>query len=465
MLRILCFIFITSLLFVGCAKKEVKSELSFIKQDLGQFAESWMVDSNKTLELKEKYLDSYFSPFDLKVKHNKDELLWGIKAAFSNPGFGENLEPYSLDEIKKLESVANLESYPSVKIPAVIVNNANLRVLPTNKPRFIKGAGEGYPFDLWQNSSIYANTPVLITHYSKNKEWAFVESGFVSGWVESKSVGILSKKAMKQFRKRSDFIVFLQDFTPLFLNNGEFLEMGRVGMLLPLVEKNGDFYEAFSFIRDEFGKAKAVRVKVGIKNATEFPQSFFTKAVASLAQGILGEKYGWGGLYGNRDCSSLLRDIFSNFGFYLPRNSQAQMGVNRELSEFYLPLETLPLDKLESLSDSKKAEFLERFAKDKKGQISDFAIPFATLLGLKGHIMLYLGEIDGEIYVLHDVWGLKTLQNETKEGRKIIGKVAITSLEIGKGVEEVVQENLLIYRIYGARNLVLKTDLKEAEQH
>lgn len=94
----------------------------------------------------------------------------------------------------------------------------------------------------------------------------------------------------------------------------------------------------------------------------------------------------------------------------------------------------------------------------KKNFIQQQAVPFATLLGMKGHIMLYIGELDGQIYILHDIWGLRTLQNETQEGRKILGKVVITSIEIGKHIQGIHQDKLLIDRIYGMRNLFLESE-------
>ncbi len=173
--------------------------------------------------------------------------------------------------------------------------------------------------------------------------------------------------------------------------------------------------------------------------------SFSSQKVAFLAQGIMGEKYGWGGMFGNRDCSMFLRDILGNFGFYLPRNSQAQIRQN-------------PIKNNQDLYFDLSAFHVE----EKKAIIWQNAIPFGTLLGMRGHIMLYLGQLDEQIYILHDIWGLRTLQNETQEGRKIIGKIAITPLEIGKDIQGINQDKLLIHRIYGMRNLFLESEFDNA---
>ena len=71
--------------------------------------------------------------------------------------------------------------------------------------------------------------------------------------------------------------------------------------------------------------------------------------------------------------------------------------------------------------------------------------------------MLYVGSFGGEIFVLHDIWGLKTLQNG-EEGRSIIGKIALTPLNIGENTNVINQNTLLIKRIYGMRNLFDKAN-------
>lgn len=438
-------------LFCGCARLEKSDDIALPlpTQDIQDFIkDSKTLNPAKKAMLKKEYLEHFFAPFDRQPQHSAEELQWGLNQAYANLGFGENLLPYIKQEIEALEFEANLQTYPSVKKPAIVTRNSNLRVLPTNKPRFYnpKLAGEGFPFDYWQNSSIYVGTPVLITHYSRSKKWAFVESGFVSGWILSLDIGILNDNQILELKKNQDFLVVTHDFTPIKNVHQEYLESARIGMLLPLLGSTKNKYESQIFIRDSRGYAYARRVILERDSFAKFPMNFSAQAVAHLAQGIVGEKYGWGGMFGNRDCSMFLHDILGNFGFYLPRNSQAQMRQkNAELGQ-----DSLYFD-VSSFNEEQKKE-----------QILQNAIPFGTLLGMRGHIMLYLGELDGQIYILHDIWGLRTLQNETQEGRKIIGKIAITPLDIGKNIQGINQEKLLIKRIYGIRNLFAKSEFDDA---
>ncbi|MCI5968811.1 SH3 domain-containing C40 family peptidase [Helicobacter sp.] len=425
------FVCLSFLFFSGCVHKDYQSaNIILPEQDLTPFVrDSKELNRAAMQSLKKEYLTRFFSPFDKKPQFTQETLRWGLNAAYANLGYGENLLPYTKKEIQALEYEANLEHYPSVKKPAIITRNSNLRVLPTNKPRFYnpKTAGEGFPFDYWQNSSIYLGTPVLITHYSRSKKWAYVESGFVSGWINVLDVGILNDNQVESLRKTRDFIVVKKDYTPLTNAHKEFLESARIGMLLPLVGSTKKEFETEIYVRNARGYTHTQRVVLKQKDFAKFPMVFSNANVAALGQDIMGEKYGWGGMFGNRDCSMFLRDVFGNFGIFLPRNSQAQMDVYLDLS---------------GLSREQKLESIKKYG-----------IPFATFLGMRGHIMLYIGAMDGEIYVLHDIWGLRTLQNETQEGREILGKILITPVEIGKNVKGIVQDRLLIDRIYGMRNL------------
>jgi hypothetical protein len=137
---------------------------------------------------------------------------------------------------------------------------------------------------------------------------------------------------------------------------------------------------------------------------------FNAKNIATIFNEVSNVKYGWGGMYGQRDCSSILRDFYAPFGLWLPRNSYEQSKIGRVIS-------------LEGLSDDAK------IAKIKKE-----AIAFETLLYKRGHILLYAGIKDNEVVVFHNTWGVKTKENG-KEGRYIIGKPIFSTLELGSNLK------------------------------
>ena len=153
------------------------------------------------------------------------------------------------------------------------------------------------------------------------------------------------------------------------------------------------------------------------------PLAFTEWNAMKVLEELQGELYGWGGLVQNRDCSAAVRDFFIPFGLWLPRNSRYQAQTGRVLE-------------VGDLAPGEKAALLLEEGK-----------PFRTLVGMPGHIMLYVG-VHGETpVVFHNTWGIKTLENG-REGRYIIGRALFTSLEAGKDLpHRYPGKTLLIHRI------------------
>jgi hypothetical protein len=69
---------------------------------------------------------------------------------------------------------------------------------------------------------------------------------------------------------------------------------------------------------------------------------------------------------------------------------------------------------------------------EKEAAIKGAAAPFRSLVWLKGHIGLYLGQYEGKALLFHNMWGLRT--RDAKGGcdnRAIVGKAVVTTLRPG----------------------------------
>jgi hypothetical protein len=140
----------------------------------------------------------------------------------------------------------------------------------------------------------------------------------------------------------------------------------------------------------------------------------------------MGQPYGWGGMYANRDCSAMTRDFMTPFGIWLNRNSSQQAKQGKRI-----PLAGLS-------------------AKDKEAIIKEKGIPLRTLIWMPGHIALYLGQYQGRPVIMHNTWGLKTKTPFFGEGRYIIGRTVITTLYPGAELPHLDSPSgLLINKITG----------------
>lgn len=390
---------------------ESNTDLSTNQRNLNT-EKSNITESN---ELKKKYLKKHFSVWsDNFIPQNEKDMFWAI---YDKSGFDESKKPINMRFFTELIKSININSYPSERKKAIMVKTANVRALPTNKPRFNRL--DGYPFDRWQNSLIFAYTPIIVLHSDKSREWLLVQSSFVSGWVKADEVAFVSQKQAKEMMS-ADFVLPMEDKIALY-HNGLFLQNARVGMLLPTIKgssKGDSKRQILAFKRDINGDAIKIRVDFDKNLFTSFPLPFSEENIAKMIDIIGTENYGWGGMYENRDCSSFVRDIFANVGIWLPRNSKAQVDYGKiaQGSEFI----ALPKD-----NNAKIATILEN------------AKPFRTIIWLKGHIMLYIGAINGNPIVVHQVWSISG-----KNGTEIFSSVSITTLTPQIDIESgIIMEN------------------------
>ncbi|WP_334082060.1 NlpC/P60 family N-terminal domain-containing protein, partial [Helicobacter typhlonius] len=184
-------------------------------------------DDKTLLSFKKDYLQKYFSPWQQKPNPKKNEVFW-ILPSLQNiatgkgkiKNYGENLQEISSQEAKELIDSMNLNSYPNQNQNAIITTTTSVRAVPTNKPLFNKP--NGYPFDRWQNSLIFAGTPVLITHMSKDKSWVHIQSSFVYGWIESQHLATLTQEQVKEIQGYAHYVSPTIDKIPLFDSHKHF---------------------------------------------------------------------------------------------------------------------------------------------------------------------------------------------------------------------------------------------------
>jgi len=428
------FLFTCNLLLLsGCAIKEQSQTPSILSRDskamllYPQRVDALTQSIAPHTIAQEDFTYRYYKPwFKTHLTHKKEDASWanksyGIKGRY----YGENLQLIGDEEIDTLIKSTNFEAYGSVNAYAMMTQNEQMRSLPTHKPFFKKTTlpGEGYPFDYLQTSQIHIAEPIFVSHYSQDGAWAYVESSFAAGWVPSHSfvwLDAIERTAVINAPK----VAIIKDHVPLYNAKQHFINYAKVGALFPIEGEDENFYHAFIFAKNMTDKAHKITLFVPKSFAKPSPIAFSKENVEQLSSTLLGEKYGWGGYLQNRDCSAMTRDFLAPFGVWIPRNSAAQKSFGEYLS-------------LKDLSP-----------KEKEAMILKNGIAFLSLIYLKGHIMLYAGEFEGKPLVMHNVWGVRTLE-DGKEGRNIIGKAVITDLYVGGNQPNVPEAGLLINRVEG----------------
>jgi cell wall-associated NlpC family hydrolase len=343
----------------------------------------------------------------------------------ANPGFGADNQPNPLDFAPRIEAGAGLESYPNLSRPAVTVEAADLRALPTMAPSYLDPTkpGEGYPFDYLQYSRIPPDTPLLAWHASRDGQWLFVELASGQGWLPSSAVAYVDDSFMAAFQTGT-YAALIREGVDIPLDDASGALRGGLGTVFPVLGQGPAGLTGLTAVR-QGAVARLARVTVPAGQAAVIPLDPTEADIAGLARQLIGQTYGWGGLDGKRDCSLMVRDLFTPLGVWLPRNSAAQAKAAPSIS-------------LEGLSPEQKEQTILRLG-----------VPFLTLITLPGHIGLYIGAFDGHPVMLHDIWGVRTLDASGREGRRVIGRTVITTLTPGRELPDYDTGKNIIGRVNG----------------
>lgn len=426
------------MLLLACAAREpgMVRDLKMLPQDAAEFVtdeQTLLISEDGQMEMYQDFLMKFYSPWHRNnPKFDAEQVFWGLNRFKSRTIYGENNLPLPDGWLAEMKRTSDIDNYPSMHLRAITTSNASMRVLPTHRPLFYNPSqpGEGFPFDYLQNSLVPAGTPVLITHMSQDNQWVLAETDYAAGWMRWTEIATVDQDFM-QIYENGSLAGFTVDETSVLTDKGLFLFEGRVGMSLPLKSETGlsAFYDVFAPVRDKNGDAHLVTVRIAKDKMSVMPFQPTQNKMASLLNAMMGQKYGWGGLYENRDCSALLKDFFSGFGIFLPRNSrqQAQAG-------YFIPMQGIS-------------------AQAKMDLISEHGRPWLTILYMPGHVMLYIGHdaVLDEPVIYHSMWGLRTWRPfSANHGRWIIGRTVITSLQPGKEMRDIARpEGLLLERITG----------------
>lgn len=354
----------------------------------------------------------------------------------SRIGYGQNYRPHTgawIDAIRDNVDLDQFESQPHYDPAqrAIATDNAPLRELPTSDPSFYdhRLAGEGYPFDNLQISSLRPGTPVYILGTSRDGAWRYVQTPDVQGWVASTRVSLVDDSFVDTWRRAARAMLggVIEAAVPVRDTGGVYRFTAPAGTLLPFafVQTGAGTGEAgvasagsagsagagsvvLIPLRDVDGHARIGQASLGGTQMVPVPFAATPRHLAVLIKALIGRPYGWGNLNNDNDCSSELQSIFAVFGVWLPRHSSTQMQAGRMVD----------------LSEQSPAARLDYLMQNGR--------PMRTLIYIGGHVMLYLGTFnDGHDpqhavpVVYQDVWGLSPADDSR---RAIIGGSVILPL-------------------------------------
>jgi hypothetical protein len=281
---------------------------------------------------------------------------------------------------------ANIGAVPDRVTPrfGLATRRCDLRSFPTASPA-LREPGQ-LAFDRFQETAIDVGWPVAAVHTSADGAWFFVRTPLNWGWLPAGCIAFAGRDTVQAFTAAEPFVVATASRAGVAMADGAHA-LAQMGTRLPLAGRDDGALRVSVPRRDPAGGLALVEGYVAVDDDAwhEGYMPYTLRTVFERAFSLLGEGYAWGGsrvgIFG-RDCSRLVKDVWATAGVLLPRNSGEQGRVGVTAARFE------PGD-----SPPRRAEILASQA------------PLGALLILPGHVMLYLGRVEGVPYAIHDLWG------------------------------------------------------------
>jgi len=309
------------------------------------------------------------------------------------------------------------------------VSRTDLRVLPTDEPLF--DAPDDPYVDNLQASGLDTGTPFLALGESADGEWLYARTELASGWIRKDAAAYTEADAFIARLARSDALIAIAAKADLWLDPAKTKSAGYVRMGARLIPKvapdapevqsgettsgsaQNNLVEVCLPTRAEDGSLVEISAWVAPADVSRGALPFTARSVYDQAFKMLNAPYGWGGMFGEQDCSQFLCEVFATVGLRLPRNSTKQGKTGNAIDG--ISAKTEPAEKAALLAEE--------------------GAPAATLLRLPGHIMLYLGQSGGEAYAIHETLGYRERQG-FREATRLVNRVTVSTLSLGKGTKK-----------------------------
>jgi cell wall-associated NlpC family hydrolase len=300
----------------------------------------------------------------------------------------------------------------------LVVQRASFRTFPTNL-RVFTSRGDT-DIDRFQETAEFPGVPVVIAHASRDGKWLFVVSPRYAAWTGKENVaegsaaqvfGYADKTPYRVITGASVRTVFTREVPGASQLQ---LDMStRVPLqtdLPPDQPVNGQTpYAAHTLqlpLRDAAGKLRFTPAL--LQKNTDTAADYLPLTPANLigqAFKFLGERYGWGHAYDGRDCSGFVSDVYRSMGVQMPRNTSKQ-AISPALEH-------------RAFTDQDSREARVKAAREL--QVGD-------LVYIPGHVMMVLGQRDGQPYVIHDVGGMSYRKADGSIARVKLNAVSVTPL-------------------------------------
>jgi len=201
------------------------------------------------------------------------------------------------------------------------------------------------------------------------------------GWVPSHAVALASPSEIRRLTEPDRFIVVLPHKISVYSDKARTAIITELyqGTRAALAGKSAGGIHVLVPFRKPDGSLMSVEGWIAPDADISVSWQPFTQAnVIRTFFRLLGRPYGWHDSWHERDCCGAVRTVYRTFGIILPRGTTSQLH-----------------------SSDHVICFKKETPKDVKYKYLEACEPGITVCGFSGHIVLYLGKVNGSNFVLH----------------------------------------------------------------
>ena len=328
-------------------------------------------------------------------------------------------QPVTRGYFRRREKNANLDSIGEVENISFgySLENTVLCKYPT-KDKVYEIGGNPYCDEMLQ-AELDVYMPVAVLHESTDGKWYYVLTYGYGGWVEKSRIVLCdSREQWLSFQAPEQFLVVTGNELRVGTDTYTRHDMIRLpmGTKLALVSEDelpesvngrdteGNYVVGVPAAGSDGSWQEGYLLIPKTADVSEGYLTFNTDNILKQSMKFYGQIYGWAGDYDSVDCSAMTRRIYACFGASLPRSAKAQSDMNG----YYR-------NNVSYKGEQGKIKTLEK-------------TPAGALLYFPGHVMLYLGTVDGHPYCISAVGSVAELNEHGQYQKKYVNSVIISDL-------------------------------------
>jgi cell wall-associated NlpC family hydrolase len=300
----------------------------------------------------------------------------------------------------------------------LVVRRSALRSFPTDLRVFT--SADDADIDRFQETAEFPGTPVVIVHQSRDGQWLFVQSPRYAAWTRRENVaegspeqvfGYVASSPQRVVTGASVQTVYTREQPAVSQLQ---LDMGVVVPVLadhPADQPANGQSPYTSYVIELPMRTASGALALSpalLQRQADTMDHYLPLTEANIlrqAFKFLGERYGWGHAYDGRDCSGFVSDVYRSMGVQMPRDTSRQ-AVSPVLAH---------------------QAFNPKDSRDTRMKAVN-ALQVGDLVYIPGHVMMMIGRLNGQPYVIHDTTGISYRDGSGAMRQVKLNAVSVTPL-------------------------------------